>query len=332
MDKQFAKMKKRFQEGMERRIAEEEHQSAEDEEGGEEEALESDESLSIQSDYNVHRRELVEVSDEEEARAMQKPKKKILKPTSKAKAVEESNEAKASRPPLPRLRKGDKDKEKDERPPLERRVPVKGKSKGSAASARPAALSKGTLKGKGKGSVAPTRPFLVAKGTRKEEDDDSEEESPAKPMSSRPSKEVKPDEVMGLTPGPVAVFSQNLILQRLEEIKQLEGTYALLLDGNPAKRPLKDTIDHLKKEVEELKAEKAKSKPAGKRKYSSRQESDKKAAGGRVAYIKERQGSRRGWPMKKLMSVSSTKKVEDERGRRFLCQRASLQRIKRLCL
>ena len=52
---------------------------------------------------------------------------------------------------------------------------------------------KGTLKGKGRGSVVPTRPFLVAKGTRKEEDDDSEDESPAKPMSSRPSKEIKSD-------------------------------------------------------------------------------------------------------------------------------------------
>ena len=312
MDKQFAKMKKSFLEGMERRIAEEGHQDAEDEEGGEEEALESDESLSIQSDYNVYRSELVEVSDEEEARAMQKPKKKIMKPASKAKAVEESKETKALRPPLPRLRKGDKDKEKDERPPLERRVPVKGKSKGSAASARPAALSKGTLKGKGRGSVVPTRPFLVAKGSREEEDDDSEEESPAEPMSSRPSKEVKPDEVMGLTPGAVAVFSQNLILQRLEEIKQLEGTYALLLDDNPAKKPLKATIDHLKKEVEELKAEKAKSKPAGKRKYSSRQESDKKAAGGRVAYIKERQRRRAASQRAEGLKERVTKRLANE--------------------
>ena len=32
-----------------------------------------------------------------------------MKPTSKAKAVEESKGAKASTPPLPRLRKGDKD-------------------------------------------------------------------------------------------------------------------------------------------------------------------------------------------------------------------------------
>ena len=131
-------------------------------------------------------------------------------------------------------------------------------------------------------------------------------------MSSRPSKEVKSDDVMGLTPGAVAVFSQNLILQRLEEIKQLEGTYALLLDGNPARKPLKDTIDHLRKEVEELKAEKAKSKPAGKRKYPSRQESDKKAAGGRVAYIKERQRRRAASQRAEGLKERVTKKMANE--------------------
>ena len=84
MDKQFAKMKKRFLEG-----EEEEHQDAKDGEGGEEELIESDESLSIQSDYNVYHSEavvedLVEVSDKEEEKAVKKPeKKKVMNPTSK---------------------------------------------------------------------------------------------------------------------------------------------------------------------------------------------------------------------------------------------------------
>ena len=93
------------------------------------------------------------------------------------------------------------------------------------------------MTGKGKGSVVSTRPAAVAKGIGGEEGDDSEDESPSKPSSSRPSKEVKSDDVMGFTPGAVAAFSQNLILQRLEEIKQLEDEHVLLLDGNPAKQP-----------------------------------------------------------------------------------------------
>ena len=51
-------------------------------------------------------------------------------------------------------------------------------------------------------------------------------------------------------------------------------------------------MDHLKKEVEDLKAEKEKNKPAEGRKYSARQGSDKKAAGGRVACISEKQRRR----------------------------------------
>ena len=90
------------------------------------------------------------------------------------------------------------------------------------------------------------------------------------------------------------MFSQNLVFQRLEEIKQLENAYALLADNNPAKKHLRETIDHLKKELEDVKAEKAKSKPAQGRKYSARQESDKKVAGGRVAFMKEKQRRRAG--------------------------------------
>ena len=184
MDKQLAKMKKRLLEG--------ENQDAEDEEGGEEEVPESDDTLSVRSDYNVHHSELVEVSDEEVAKPMHEAKEEDFEAYFKAKAVEESKEVKSQggrvpRSPFPRQRKCDKDKE-DERPSLERKVPVKGKSKSSAASVRPDALSKGTLRGKGKGRVVPTRPAAVSKDIRREEGDDSEDESPAKPSSSRPSR------------------------------------------------------------------------------------------------------------------------------------------------
>ena len=174
------------------------------------------------------------------------------------------------------------------------------------------------------------------------EGDDSDEESPAKPMSSRPSRS---DDLIGFTPGAVAVFSQNLVFQRLEEIKQLENAFAVLKENNPAKKHLRETINHLKKEVEDLKAEKAKSKPAQGRKHSARQESDKKVAGGRVAYIKEKQRRRAAKARaegvkerakrrlaneeKKPMRMSSTKRAEDVRGTRFLCQLAGLQRIKK---
>ena len=114
----------------------------------------------------------------------------------------------------------------------------------------------------------------------------------AKPMSSRPSKSARSDDLIGFTPAPVAVFSQNLVFQRLEEIKQLENAFAVLAEKNPAKKHLRETINHLEKEVEDLKAEKAKSKPASGRKHSARQESDKKVAGARVAYIKEKQRRR----------------------------------------
>eukprot|EP00434_Breviolum_minutum_P021019 symbB.v1.2.018542.t1/scaffold1479.1/size116273/1 len=222
IEKQLQKMRKRLLEGPKPKNKEGE--------GGEEEAPESDgtvSGLSVQSDYNVYR-DLVDVSDEE---AVREKTSKRLAPTSKAKAIEKSKESKAKkekdpRPPLPRRKEEKEEKKEDERPPLERKVPAKGK------------------------------------GKSRYEGDDSKEQSPAKPMSSRPSKSVRSDDVIGFTPGAVAVFSQNFVFQRLEEIKQLENAYALLADNNPAKKHLKETIDHLKKEVEDLKAEKAKSKPA----------------------------------------------------------------------
>ena len=291
-------------------------------EGGEEEdPPESDDSvsaISVKSDYNVIRDV---ISDEEAER--KKPSKLSLTPTSKAKAIERSKESKAKekkdpRSPLPRLRKEEKKEKKekeDERPPIERRVPAKGKGKGSVASARPA-LSKGTSKGEGKDSAVPARQFVTPKPVKEPraegyEGDDSEE-SPAKPMSSRPSKSARPDDLIGFTPGAVAVFSQNLVFQRLEEIKQLENAFAVLKEDNPAKKHLRDTINHLKKEVEDLKAEKAKSKPASGRKYSARQESDKKVAGARVAFIKEKQRRRAAKARAEGVKERAKKKLANE--------------------
>ena len=287
MDKQKEKMKQRLLYGP---------PDQEGEDGEEEDPPESDDSvseISVKSDYNV----IHDVISDEEAER-EKTFKLRLTPTSKAKAIDKSKESKAKekknpRPPLPRLRKEEKKEKKekeDERPPSERRVPAKGKGKGSVASARPA-LSEGTSKGKDKNSAVPARQLFTPRAEGYE-GDDSEEESPAKPMSSRPSKSARSDDLIGFTPGAVAVFSQNLVFQRLEEIKQLENACAVLAENNPAKKHLRETINHLKKEVEDLKAEKAKSKPAQGRKHSARQESDKKVAGNRVAYIQEKQRRR----------------------------------------
>ena len=219
MDKQKEKMRQRLLYGP-------------GENGEEEDPPESDGSVSeitVKSDYNV----IHDVISDEEAER-EKTSKLRLTPTSKAKAIEKSKESKAKekkdpRPPLPRLRKEEKKEKKekeDERPPIERRVPAKGKGKGSVVSARPA-LSKGTSKGKDKDSVVPARQFVTPRPVKEPraegyEGDDSDEESPAKPMSSRPSKSARSDDLIGFTPGAVAVFSQNLVFQRLEEIKQLD--------------------------------------------------------------------------------------------------------------
>ena len=52
-----------------------------------------------------------------------------------------------------------------------------------------------------------------------------------------------------------------------------------------------ETIKELEATIEDIQKERAKTRPRAKA-YSSRQEADKKAAGGRVAYIKERQRKR----------------------------------------
>ena len=88
----------------------------------------------------------------------------------------------------------------------------RAKARAVFASARPA-LSKGASKGKGKDSAAPARQFVTPRPVKEPkaegfEGDDSEE-SPAKPMSSRPSKSARPDDLIGFTPGAVcSIFSE----------------------------------------------------------------------------------------------------------------------------
>lgn len=73
MGKQLAKMKERLLEGK--------SQDAEVKERGEEKVPESDDTRSIKSDNNVYRDDLVEVSDEDVAKSVQKAKTKHLEPS-----------------------------------------------------------------------------------------------------------------------------------------------------------------------------------------------------------------------------------------------------------
>ena len=71
----------------------------------------------------------------------------------------------------------------------------------------------------------------------------------------------------------------------------MKETCNILNEDNPTKVPLGETIKEAKAAVENIKKEQAKTRPKAKA-YSSRQEADKKVAGGRVAYIKERHRKR----------------------------------------
>ena len=105
----------------------------------------------------------------------------------------------------------------------------------------------------------------------------------------REEKESLQKKPVGFTPGAVAKFTQALIMQKLEEIKSIEGTLVLLDRSHPARTALEETIAQKKEEIEKIKNERPK---ARERKHSARQEMDKREAGPRVAYIKERQRKR----------------------------------------
>ena len=102
----------------------------------------------------------------------------------------------------------------------------------------------------------------------------------------REEKEALQKKPVGFTPGAVAKFTQALIMQKLEEVKSIEGTLVLLDRDHPARKALEETIAQKKDEMKKIQAERQKARG---RKHSVRQEMDKKKAGSRVAYIKERQ-------------------------------------------
>ena len=102
----------------------------------------------------------------------------------------------------------------------------------------------------------------------------------------REEKEALQKKPVGFTPGAVAKFTQALIMQKLEEVKPIEGTLVLLDRDHPARKALEETIAQKKEEMKKIQAERQKARG---QKHSVRQEMDKKEAGSRVAYIKERQ-------------------------------------------
>ena len=86
-------------------------------------------------------------------------------------------------------------------------------------------------------------------------------------------------------------MAQQLIQQKTEQLEHMRETYNYLLETHPAKASLGETIKEVEAAIENIKKEQAKTRPKAKA-YSSRQEADKKVAGSRVAYIKERQKKR----------------------------------------
>ena len=105
----------------------------------------------------------------------------------------------------------------------------------------------------------------------------------------REEKEALQKKPVGFTPGAVAKFTQALIMQKLEEVKSIEGTLVLLDRDHPARKALEETIAQKKDEMKKIQAKRQKARG---QKHSVRQEMDKKEAGSRVAYIKERQRKR----------------------------------------
>ena len=132
----------------------------------------------------------------------------------------------------------------------------------------------------------------------------------------REEKEALQKRPVGFTPGAVAMFTQALIMQKLEEVKSIESTLALLDRDHPARKALEETIAQKKEEMKKSQAERQKARG---KKHSARQEMDKKEAGSRVAYIKERQRQRAAGHRKsgfKERAIANVAKQE-EAERRF---------------
>ena len=114
------------------------------------------------------------------------------------------------------------------------------------------------------------------------------------PMEATSKAAAKPkpqQKASGFTHGGYSIMAQQLIQQKTEQLEHMRETYNYLIETHPAKESLGETIKEVEAAIGNIKKERAKTRPRSKA-YSSRQEADKKVAGGQVAYIKERQRKR----------------------------------------
>ena len=125
-----------------------------------------------------------------------------------------------------------------------------------------------------------------------EEKKDEEKEDKKFPLETTSKVKPKPKQkASGFTHGGYSVMAQELIQQKTEQLEHMRETYNYLIETHPAKASLGETIKEVEAAIENIKKEQAKTRPKAKA-YSNRQEADKKVAGSRVAYIKERQRQR----------------------------------------
>ena len=133
------------------------------------------------------------------------------------------------------------------------------------------------------------RPALEEKKVEEKEDKRFLLEPTSKAIA-KPKPEPK-QKAGGFTHGGYSIMAQQLIQQKTEQLEHMRETYNYLIETHPAKASLGETIKEVEAAIENIKKEQAKTRPKAKA-YSSRQEADKKVAGSRVAYIKERQRQR----------------------------------------
>ena len=152
-------------------------------------------------------------------------------------------------------------------------TPMSFKGKDSAASARPKPKEEKDKKSKGddkakdeprskkdqkeKGDKRPPLPRSPKKSAEKRPPDEEDDDRPPiarKSALRTPSISSK----TGLAPGAVANFTQALILQRLQEIEQLEAARALLPRDHQGRAALAETIEFKREEIEKIKDERKK--------------------------------------------------------------------------
>ncbi|CAL1130380.1 unnamed protein product [Cladocopium goreaui] len=92
----------------------------------------------------------------------------------------------------------------------------------------------------------------------------------------REEKESLQKKPVGFTPGAVAKFTKALIMQKLEEVKSIEGTLVLLDRDHPARKALEETITQKKEEMKKIQAERQKEESAKKRKKKKKKQKKKK--------------------------------------------------------